>query len=227
MTDQPSFPAKPETVAIVDYGAGNLRSAQKAFEHAAREAGLSRTITVTREADAIAAADRIVLPGVGAFGACAAGLRALPGAIEALNEAVMRRKKPFLGICVGMQLLADHGAEFGQTPGLGWISGSVRPFEADRGLRIPHMGWNMVSAAGGADSPHPVMAPIGSGTDLYFVHSFYFDVENNENCVALCTYGAPFAAAVAKDNIIGVQFHPEKSQRAGLDIIGAFLTWTP
>ncbi len=226
MTAAPS-PSTPELTAIVDYGAGNLRSVQKSFERAAAALdardGRARDIIVTCEAAAIARADRLVLPGVGAFAACAAGLNAAPGVIDALRQSAIDERKPFLGICVGMQLLATCGLEFGETPGLDWIGGSVKRLEAGPDRRIPHMGWNTVIPT----RAHPVFDALGDAVDLYFVHSFYFDVENAEDCAAVCAYGGDVAAAVARDNILGVQFHPEKSQAAGLEIIDAFLRWTP
>ena len=213
-----------ERIAIIDYGSGNLRSVQKAFERAAREAGVAAQINVTDQAADIAEADRIVLPGVGAFAACRSGLAALPGVIEALEHAILLEKKPFLGICVGMQLLATRGLEFGETAGLGWIAGDVKRLEPDDpSLRVPHMGWNEATPT----APHPVFDVLEDGRDVYFVHSYHFDVENEHDRIAVCQYGSPFAAAVARDNILGVQFHPEKSQAVGLAFIRAFLKWTP
>ena len=213
-----------ERIAIIDYGSGNLRSVEKSFERAAREAGAAAQMMVTDQAADIAEADRIVLPGVGAFAACKSGLIALPGVIEALEHAVLIEKKPFLGICVGMQLLATRGLEFGETAGLGWISGCVKRLElGDPFLRVPHMGWNEATST----TPHPVFDVLNGGRDVYFVHSYHFDVENEPDRIAVCQYGGPFTAAVARDNILGVQFHPEKSQAAGLALIRAFLKWTP
>ncbi|MEM9169293.1 MAG: imidazole glycerol phosphate synthase subunit HisH [Pseudomonadota bacterium] len=213
-----------ERVVIVDYGSGNLRSAQKAVERTAREAGRAVAVSVTREADDIAAADRVILPGVGAFAACKAGLDALPGAVEALEHAVLVAARPFLGICVGMQLLADRGLEFGDTPGLGWIAGSVRALEpSDPSLRLPHIGWN--AAAGDAASPFDGV--FSARRDFYFVHSYHFDADNDAHVIARCDYGGPFAAAVRRDTILGVQFHPEKSQAAGRALLDAFLAWRP
>ena len=213
-----------ERLAIIDYGSGNLRSVEKACLRVAREAGLAIDISVTASADDIAAADRIILPGVGAFAACRQGLAALPGVIEALEHAVLAEKRPFLGICVGMQLLASRGLEFGETDGLGWIAGDVKRLElSDPALRLPHMGWNKVTNT----RPHPVLDVLGDGSDVYFVHSYYFDAENDIDITAICHYGEPFTAAVARDNILGVQFHPEKSQAKGLALLGAFLKWTP
>jgi len=213
-----------ERIAIIDYGSGNLRSVEKAFERAAREAGVAAQMTVTDSASDVTDADRIVLPGVGAFAACKSGLAALPGVIEALEHAVLIERKPFLGICVGMQLLATRGLEFGETVGLGWIAGEVKRLDpADPSLRVPHMGWNAATPT----APHPVFDVLEDGRDVYFVHSYYFDTENEHDRIAVCQYGKPFTAAVARDNILGVQFHPEKSQAAGLALIRAFLKWTP
>ncbi|MEL7491880.1 MAG: imidazole glycerol phosphate synthase subunit HisH [Pseudomonadota bacterium] len=213
-----------ECVAIIDYGSGNLRSVQKAFERVVSERGLDAYIVVTGSADAVAGADRIVLPGVGAFAACRAGLDAAPGMIAAMEKVVLQSRRPFLGICVGMQLLATRGLEFGETPGLGWIAGDVKKIEpADPTLSVPHMGWNNVSAA----APHPVIDDLDLPQDFYFANSFHFDVEREQEKIAVCDHGGPLSAGVARDNIVGVQFHPEKSQRAGLALIAAFLTWTP
>lgn len=213
-----------ETLAIVDYGSGNLRSVAKGFERAAYEAGRSVDVVVTGDADRVAQADRIVLPGVGAFAACRAGLDAAPGMVDALESAVRDEGRPFMGICVGMQLLATRGLEFGETPGLGWIAGDVAALPIDEpGLRAPHMGWNEVSSTNTSD----VLASAAEGADFYFAHSFSFEVENEEDVAAVCTYGARFAAAVANDNICGVQFHPEKSQAAGVAVLAAFLAWRP
>ncbi|MEO1014597.1 MAG: imidazole glycerol phosphate synthase subunit HisH [Pseudomonadota bacterium] len=215
-----------ETVTIIDYGSGNLRSVQKALERAAREAGLEMEVVISSDAETIARADRIVLPGVGAFRACFHGLSALPGMLEALEDVVRRRGRPFLGVCVGMQLLASRGHEYGLSEGLGWIAGDVRPLadlpgvEAEA-LRVPHMGWNDVE-----------FAEVGGfGGDrheaYYFAHSYYFDAENAADVIASATYGARIATGLKKDNILGFQFHPEKSQRAGIDLLAAFLGWRP
>ena len=210
-------------VAIIDYGSGNLRSAAKAFERAAREADLSADIVVTSDPQALRAADRIVLPGVGAFGDCAAGLRAVPGMEDALNEAVRAQAKPFFGICVGMQLMAERGLEHGKHKGLGWIGGEVVKIEpADASLKIPHMGWNDLEII----RPHPLLADMPA-THAYFVHSYAFAVAEPETLVARVDYGGPVTAMVAKDNMAGTQFHPEKSQALGLALIGNFLKWRP
>jgi len=212
-------------VVVIDYGSGNLRSAAKALERAARETGTDAEVAVTGDAGALDGADRIVLPGVGAFGDCAAGLRGLPGMIDALEHNVRERAKPFLGICVGMQLMADRGIEHGVHDGLGWIPGEVRPLEpADTTLKIPHMGWNVVepTARGRA---HPVLAGLDSGAHAYFVHSFAIRCESGDDVLATADYGGPFPAIVGRGNMIGTQFHPEKSQSAGLGLLGRFLQW--
>ena len=214
-------------VVIVDYGSGNLHSAQKAFERAAREASLAATITLTCDPDVIFAADRIVLPGVGAFADCYQGLAAVPGLIAALNSAVRERARPFLGICVGMQLLATRGLEHGVTPGLDWIAGEVAALDSQGGrLRIPHMGWNTLETL----SPHPLLAGIPTtdkGLHAYFVHSYAFNPVSQDSLIAVTDYGGPVAALIARGNIAGTQFHPEKSQNLGLALIANFLQWKP
>lgn len=216
-----------QSVIIIDYGSGNLHSAQKAFERAAREHEIDAEIKLSADAAEVARADRIVLPGVGAFADCRAGLAAVPGMIETLNEAVIERAQPFFGICVGMQLMATRGLEFGTTPGLGWIGGEVdaiRP--ADPDLKIPHMGWNTLAVV----NPHPVLEGIPLGRDglhAYFVHSYHFNPDEKSAVVAETDYGGPVTAMIARDNMIGTQFHPEKSQSLGLGLIGNFLGWTP
>ena len=214
-------------VAIVDYGSGNLHSARKAFERAAREAGLSGSIRVTRDPDEVFRADRIVLPGVGAFADCRRGLDAVPGMIAAMTAAVHEKARPFLGICVGMQLLATRGLEHQITPGLDWIGGDVEAIDAQGGkLRIPHMGWNTLAAA----SEHPLLAGIPTGEEglhAYFVHSYAFKPAHEECVVAVTDYGGPITALIARGNIAGTQFHPEKSQALGLSLIANFLRWTP
>ncbi len=215
------------TVAIVDYGSGNLHSAQKAFERAAREAGVSTPILVTNDAAKVAAADRIVLPGVGAFADCRRGLDAVPGMAEALIEAVKRRGAPFLGICVGMQLLASRGLEFETVEGLGWIPGDVKRIApSDPSLKIPHMGWNTLDLR----RAHPLLAgvPTGErGLHAYFVHSFALDAADPADLVATADYAGAVTAMVARENVAGVQFHPEKSQALGLKLIANFLGWRP
>jgi len=213
-----------ERVTIIDYGSGNLRSVERAFERAARESGAAIVLRVTSNPDEVANADRIVLPGVGAFAACKAGLIALPGMLEALERAVLIEKRPFLGVCVGMQLLAERSTEFGETRGLGWIAGEVRRIDVDAaGLRTPHMGWDNVRVR----VEHPVLHAAAHNEDFYFAHSYHFEVENDHERIAVCTYGSALTAAVARDNILGVQFHPEKSQAAGVELLSAFLRWTP
>jgi glutamine amidotransferase len=213
------------TVAIIDYGSGNLRSAAKSFERAAREAGLDTKVLVTADPEAVRAAERVVLPGVGAFGDCRAGLHALPGMVAALDEAVIGRGRPFFGICVGMQLMASVGREHGDHPGLGWIPGEVTALApADPALKIPHMGWNDLEIL---QPEHPVLDGLGSGTYVYFVHGYELRPESPAQLLARVDYGGPVAAAVGRDNLFGTQFHPEKSQAAGLAIIGNFLRWRP
>lgn len=208
--------------AIIDYGSGNLRSAQKAIERAADGAS---DIIVTADADAVRAADHIVLPGVGAFGDCAAGLRALPGMVEALEEVVIRGGRPFLGICVGMQLMASVGREHGTHEGLGWIAGEVVPLTpADESLKIPHMGWNELIVS---KPEHPCLEGISSRDHAYFVHSYQFKVEDVGTVALEADYGGRFTAAVARDNLFGTQFHPEKSQATGLRLLANFLRWRP
>ena len=215
-----------QRVAIIDYGSGNLHSAHKAFERAARDAKLNVEIIVTSDPNVVGRADRVVLPGVGAYADCRAGLDGLPGMVAALDQAVNVQARPFLGICVGMQLLATRGLEFGETPGLNWIQGDVRAFEPDDpGLKIPHMGWNTLTV----QQPHALLAGIETGpTGLhaYFVHSFHFTCAP-ANLVATADYGGAITAMVARDNIAGTQFHPEKSQALGLRLITNFLQWRP
>jgi imidazole glycerol-phosphate synthase subunit HisH len=211
-------------VAIVDYGSGNLRSAAKAFERAAAENGISAEIRVTSAPETIAGADRLVLPGVGAFADCRRGLAAVSGLEQALNEAVRSRARPFLGICVGMQLMAERGREFETANGLGWIDGEVAAIEpADSALKIPHMGWNEIESR----SSHPLLDGLGAGAHAYFVHSYHFRLAHARDLLAVTDYGGPLAAVVGRDNLAGTQFHPEKSQHAGLRLIGNFLRWNP
>jgi imidazole glycerol-phosphate synthase subunit HisH len=214
-------------VAIIDYGSGNLHSARKAFERAAREAGLSASIEVTADPAALRAADRVVLPGVGAFADCARGLAAVGGMTEALDEAVRRRATPFLGICVGMQLMATRGFEYKTVPGLGWIPGDVVAIEpGDASVKIPHMGWNTLHAR----RDHPLLSGIptaDAGWHAYFVHSFHLRAEDPSHLVAETDHGGRVTAVVARDNVAGTQFHPEKSQKLGLALIANFLAWRP
>jgi imidazole glycerol-phosphate synthase subunit HisH len=215
------------TVAIVDYGSGNLHSAAKAFERAARSGNQSQPIAITSDPEVVRKADRIVLPGVGAFADCRRGLNALPGMVEALNESVRDRGRPFLGICVGMQLMAERGREYEVTPGLGWIPGEVdRIAPTDPTLRIPHMGWNTL----GASKPHPLLGGITIGTEglhAYFVHSYHLKAADQSDVIATADYGGPVTAMVGRDTFAGTQFHPEKSQRLGLALIANFLKWAP
>lgn len=209
-------------VALVDYDSGNLHSAQKAFALMGSESGAE--ITVTSDPEVVRRADRIVLPGDGAFPACKAALEAVPGMVDALREAVEQRAVPFMGICVGMQMLADLGHEYRDTPGLGWIGGeidAIRP--ADAALKVPHMGWNDLRLR----SAHPVLNGIGTGDHAYFVHSWQFHPADPAHLLADVDYGGPVTAIVGRDNIIGTQFHPEKSQGVGLRIIQNFLNWKP
>ena len=215
------------SVAIVDYGSGNLHSAAKAFERAAHDAGLDQPILVTHDPDAVAAADRIVLPGVGAFADCRRGLDAVDGMVEALEEAVRHKGRPFFGICVGMQLLAERGREYEVTEGLGWIAGEVdRITPSDPGLKIPHMGWNTLNVA----RAHPLLEGLALGAPglhAYFVHSYQLRPSERADLVAEADYGGAVTAIVARDNIVGTQFHPEKSQRLGLALLANFLQWKP
>ena len=213
------------SVVIVDYGSGNLRSAAKAFERAINEAGSVETVTVTADPEAVAGAGRVVLPGVGAFGDCMGGLARLPGMLEALDDAVVRGGTPFLGICVGMELMADVGREHGDHTGLGWIPGEVAALApADATLKIPHMGWNELAIAAPG---HPVFAGIEPGAHAYFVHSYGFGCADPAHVLATVDYGGPVTAAVGRDNMVGTQFHPEKSQATGLKLITNFLGWRP
>ncbi len=207
-------------VALIDYGSGNLHSAAKAVALAGHDWGAS--VTVTADPAEVAGADRIVLPGDGAFPACRAAFDAVPGMAEALEDAVIRRGVPFLGICVGMQMLADEGLEYRPTPGFGWIHGRVeRIAPADPVLKVPHMGWNELRV----HRPHPVLAGVAQGAHAYFVHSWQFNVARAEDLVASVDHGGPVTAVVARDNIVGLQFHPEKSGALGLRILRNFLGW--
>lgn len=211
-------------VAIVDYGSGNLRSAAKAFAHAAADGGIAAEIVVTSAPETVAGADRVVLPGVGAFADCRHGLAAVPGLEVALVEAVIARGRPFLGICVGMQLMADRGREFETVEGLGWIGGEVAAIApSDPALKIPHMGWNEIEPK----SAHPLLDGLGAGTHVYFVHSFELRPGESADLLAVADYGGPLTAMVGRGNLAGTQFHPEKSQAAGLRLIGNFLRWRP
>ncbi|MFA6264253.1 MAG: imidazole glycerol phosphate synthase subunit HisH [Pseudolabrys sp.] len=215
------------SVAIVDYGSGNLHSAAKAFERAARETGHDQPILVTSNPDDVANADRVVLPGVGAFADCKRGLESVPGMIHALEQTVLKNGRPFFGICVGMQLMAERGREYQVTPGLGWIAGEVdRIAPSDPDLKIPHMGWNTLDLK----KMHPLLDEIPLGPDglhAYFVHSYELKPAHQSDLVAQADYGGPLTAIVGRDNMVGTQFHPEKSQKLGLRLIANFLKWKP
>ena len=215
------------SVAIVDYGSGNLHSAAKAFERAARECGYGEPIVVTSDPDVVARAERVVLPGVGAFADCRRGLDAIGGMVEALDMRVRRQGRPFLGICVGMQLMAERGREYEVTEGLGWIPGEVdRITPSDPNLKIPHMGWNTLNQM----RPHKLIEaiPVGpQGLHAYFVHSFHLKTAEPSSLVAQADYGGPVTAIVGRDTVVGTQFHPEKSQKLGLKLIANFLQWKP
>ncbi|HUO11786.1 MAG TPA: imidazole glycerol phosphate synthase subunit HisH [Caulobacteraceae bacterium] len=213
-----------QSVALIDYGSGNLRSAEKALQKAAAAHARRTTVITTDDPDLIAKADLVVLPGVGAFAACMGALSARPGVIEAMTEAVRDRGGTFLGICVGMQLLASRGLEFGETPGLGWIEGDVRRIEpADPDCKVPHMGWNSLSG----DLPTPLFAGLPEGSHMYFTHSFALFAAHASDVAAETDHGGRFAAAVMRGNVAGVQFHPEKSQAAGARLLANVLDWRP
>ena len=217
-------------VAVIDYGSGNLRSASKALEHVA---DASMRIVVTDDTKEAASADRIVLPGVGAFADCKRGLEALPGMIDTLRDCVLEKGRPFLGICVGLQLMARAGHEHGTTPGLGWLQGEVGPIANDNGarrdpktgvaLKVPHMGWNALAF----DRPHALLDGIERGAQVYFVHSYHLTLDTTEARIAHCDYGGPIVAIAGRANMAGTQFHPEKSQRVGLRLLANFLAWKP
>ncbi|WP_315702248.1 MULTISPECIES: imidazole glycerol phosphate synthase subunit HisH [unclassified Bradyrhizobium] len=215
------------SVAIIDYGSGNLHSAAKAFERAARSMQDPQKIVVTSDPETVYRADRIVLPGVGAFADCRRGVDAVDGMLEALNEAVRHKARPFFGICVGMQLMASRGKEHVITEGFDWIAGDVEKIvPRDESLKIPHMGWNTLDLV----QEHPVLErlPLGpNGRHAYFVHSYHLNAANENDVLARADYGGPITAIVAKDTAIGTQFHPEKSQRFGLALISNFLKWKP
>ena len=215
------------SVVLIDYGSGNLHSAHKAFERASQGSPRTPSVTVTSDPHAVLAAERIVLPGVGAFADCMAGLRAVPGMIEALTEAVVDRGRPFLGICVGMQLMATRGLEHNETAGLDWIKGDVRRIEVDDpALKVPHMGWNTLDVR----TAHPLLADIptgDTGLHAYYVHSFHLAASDAADVVAISRYGQAVTAVVGRENMAGTQFHPEKSQKLGLALISNFLSWFP
>ena len=226
-----------ESIIIIDYGSGNLRSAAKAFEHVIADRGFDAEVLISGEAEDVRQADRIVLPGQGAFPDCMENLQNTGGMIEALEERVLKDGKPFLGICVGMQLLATRGLEHGMTAGLNWVPGQVVPFNIDPSIKIPQMGWNEVIMpnSGAQDNHHPVLKSVQGSTEsseeskthYYFVHSYMFECEYNHHVLGLTDYGGLYASIVGRDNIVGVQFHPEKSQDAGLALIGDFMEWRP
>jgi glutamine amidotransferase len=208
-------------VVVVDYGAGNLKSAAKALMEAAKGTGVE--VSVTADPARVKRADRIVLPGVGAFADCRRGLESHPGLVEALNEAVLEKQRPFLGICVGMQLMATLGIEYGEHQGLDWIKGKVtRLTPNDNALKIPQIGWNNLES-----SAHPVLRNLPANSDAYFVHSYHFVADRQADVLSRIDYGGPVVAAIGRDNLIGVQFHPEKSQAVGLRLLGDFLKWHP
>lgn len=207
-----------EAIALIDYGAGNLHSVYNALNAAG-----AGHVTVTADPALVRGAQRIVLPGVGSFRGCYEGLTGIPGMVEALEERVLRKGVPFLGICVGLQLLATRGLEFGETPGLGWIPGEVRAIErTDPTIRVPHMGWNDVSL-----TPHHGDHDLIEEGEAYFLHSYHFVPENGRDVAAMTDHGGGLVAAIARDNIVGVQFHPEKSQAYGIELLGRFLEWKP
>jgi len=211
------------TTVLIDYESGNLHSAEKAFQRMAAETGAG-AVRVTSDPEAVRRAERVVLPGDGAFPACRAALVGIDGMAEALEEAVIRNARPFLGICVGMQMLATTGHEYRETPGLGWIAGEIRRIvPGQTGLKVPHMGWNDLTLI----APHPCLQGLVPGDHAYFVHSYQMRLADPAHLLARCEYGGPITAIVGRDNILGTQFHPEKSQRAGLRIIANFLNWRP
>lgn len=216
-----------QTAVIIDYGSGNLHSAGKALQRAAREGESQTQVQISSDPAVIASADRVILPGVGAFADCRRGLQAVPGLLEALNATAMERERPFLGICVGMQLMASRGLEFGVTDGFGWIPGEVKAIApSNSSLKIPHMGWNTLNQI----SAHPLLVDIPTGSDglhAYFVHSYHLVPEERAHVVAETNYGGSITAMVARDHIAGTQFHPEKSQTLGLKLLANFLKWSP
>lgn len=215
-------------IAVIDPGSGNLASVRRALERVAREEGLAAAIAVTTEADEVRGADRVILPGQGAFAACRRGLDALPGMVDALTEQVIARGKPFLGICVGMQLMAERGLEHGTTGGLGWIAGEIAPMDprdaAGAPLPLPQMGWNALRLAAPA---HPLLAGLAEGGHAYFVHSYALAGGRADQLLAATDYGGPVAAIAGRDNFAGTQFHAEKSGAVGLRILANFLAWRP
>lgn len=211
------------TVAIIDYGSGNLASAAKALERAASDAATGQRVLVTSRAEEVAAAERVVLPGVGAFADCMQGLANLPGMVDALTSAVIKSARPFLGICVGMQLMASRGLEHGEHKGFGWIPGDVVKLAPAGALKVPHMGWNTLRV----QHRHPLLAGLGVDDHAYFLHSFHLRASDKDTLLADTDYGGDVTAVVGRDNLVGVQFHPEKSQRVGLHLLANFLQWRP
>lgn len=211
------------TVAIIDYGSGNLASAAKALERAASDAATGQRVLVTSRAEEVAAAERVVLPGVGAFADCMQGLANLPGMVDALTSAVIKSARPFLGICVGMQLMASRGLEHGEHKGFGWIPGDVVKLAPAGALKVPHMGWNTLRV----QHRHPLLAGLGADDHAYFLHSFHLRASDKDTLLADTDYGGDVTAVVGRDNLVGVQFHPEKSQRVGLHLLANFLQWRP
>ncbi len=215
---------------IIDYGSGNLRSAEKSIIRAATAIGIEMDVVVSSSIDDVLTADKIILPGVGAYGDCMAGLKGLDGMIEALDEVVIKNAKPFLGICVGMQLMSTAGLEHGKTEGLNWIGGTVEKMtikndeNSDRVLKIPHMGWNDLYLD---HEDHPLLKDINDGDHVYFVHSYHFKADQPSHILAHVNYGEAITAMIGRDNIIGTQFHPEKSQKVGLQFLANFLQWSP
>lgn len=210
------------TTVLIDYESGNLHSAEKAFQRMARDVGAGEVV-VTSDPDTVARADRIVLPGDGAFPACRQALFDHRGIFEAMDKAVHERGVPFMGICIGMQMLATRGLEYEVTPGFDWIGGEVVAIEPGAGKKVPHMGWNDLVI----DHPHPVLEGIATGDHAYFVHSYHFRVADPAHRLAYCDYGEEITAIVGRDNVVGTQFHPEKSQANGLKLIANFLSWSP
>ena len=212
-----------QTIALIDYGAGNIPSAARALEVAVERSGTSSQLIVTNDPETGRTANRLVIPGVGHFRDCRQGVDSVPGLFETIHEAVHKKARPALGICVGMQLMADVGLEDGETAGFGWIPGKVDHIPVKPGLPVPHMGWNELDLR----QSHPVLDGIETGDHAYFVHSYHFICKTDENLVLTTDYGAPITAAIAKDNLFGTQFHPELSQETGLRLLTNWINWTP
>ncbi|GGO07525.1 imidazole glycerol phosphate synthase subunit HisH [Iodidimonas muriae] len=216
-----------QTVCVIDYGSGNLRSVAKSLERVAAEADLGGRIVVSGQTKDVLAADHVVLPGVGAFGDCYAGLSAIDGMVEAITEVAINKARPFLGICVGMQLMAEIGLEHGRHTGFGWFEGQVEPIKPrDPALKVPHMGWNALELTGQGQG-HPLFAGIKAGDHAYFVHSYHMALASDRDLLAQVHHGAALTAAIGRDTLVGVQFHPEKSQKTGLKLLHNFLEWQP